>query len=127
MRTYTEKQLEQISGAIITCFVNLHFLQEADSSGLFRQRVKNNVRKTMADLIDIENNYFAKIEEVDEKELGDKLVANKLEFVKWLLNKFDFNDFTKLQEVCIAYSLNKEELTETSDRILRENGAETIE
>ena len=81
----------------------------------------------MADLIDIENNYFAKIEEVDEKELGDKLVANKLEFVKWLLNKFDFNDFTKLQEVCIAYSLNKEELTETSDRILRENGAETIE
>lgn len=127
MRTYTEKQLEQISGAIITCFVNLHFLQEADSSGLFRQRVKNNVKKTMADLIDIENNYFAKIEEVDEKELGDKLVANKLEFVKWLLNKFDFNDFTKLQEVCIAYSLNKEELTETSDRILRENGAETIE
>jgi len=127
MRTYTEKQLEQISGAIITCFVNLHFLQEADSSGLFRQRVKNNVRKTMADLIDIENNYFAKIEEVDEKELGDKLVANKLEFVKWLLNKFDFNDFTKLQEVCIAYSLNKEELTETSDRILTENGAKTIE
>ena len=127
MRTYTEKQLEQISGAIITCFVNLHFLQEADSSGLFRQRVKNNVRKTMADLIDIENNYFAKIEEVDEKDLGDKLVANKLEFIDWLLNKFDFNDFSKLQEVCIAYSLNKEELTETSDRILKENGAKITE
>ena len=127
MRTYTEKQLEQISGAIITCFVNLHFLQEADSSGLFRQRVKNNVRKTMADLIDIENNYFAKIEEVDEKDLGDTLVANKLEFIEWLLNKFDFNDFSKLQEVCIAYSSNKEELTETSDRILKENGAKTIE
>ncbi len=127
MRTYTEKQLEQISGAIVTCFVNLHFLQEADSSGLFRQRVKNNVRKTMADLIDIENNYFAKIEEVDEKDLGDKLVANKLEFIEWLLNKFDFNDFSKLQEVCIAYSLNKEELTETSDRILKENGAKITE
>jgi len=127
MRTYTEKQLEQISGAIVTCFVNLHFLQEADSSGLFRQRVKNNVRKTMADLIDIENNYFAKIEEVDEKDLGDKLVANKLEFIDWLLNKFDFNDFSKLQEVCIAYSLNKEELTETSDRILKENGAKITE
>jgi hypothetical protein len=127
MRTYTEKQLEQISGAIVTCFVNLHFLQEADSSGLFRQRVKNNVRKTMTDLIDIENNYFAKIEEVDEKDLGDKLVANKLEFIDWLLNKFDFNDFSKLQEVCIAYSLNKEELTETSDRILKENGAKITE
>ena len=111
MRTYTEKQLEQISGAIITCFVNLHFLQEADSSGLFRQRIKNNVRKTMSDLIDIENSYFSKIEEVDEKELGDKLVANKLEFIEWLLNKFDFNDFSKLQEVCIAYSFNTKELT----------------
>jgi hypothetical protein len=43
------------------------------------------------------------------------------------LNKFDFNDFSKLQEVCIAYSSNKEELTETSDRILKENGAKAID
>ena len=28
-----------------------------------------------------------KVEEVDEKDLGDKLVANKLEFVKWLLTR----------------------------------------
>jgi hypothetical protein len=44
-----------------------------------------------------------------------------------LLNKFDFNDFSKLQEVCIAYSFNTKELTETSDRILTENGVETSE
>jgi len=123
----TEKQLEKISGAIITSFVNLHFLEEADNIGLFRQRVKNNVRRTMADLIDIENNYFAKVEEVDEKDLGDKLVANKLEFVQWLLNKFDFNDFSKLQEVCSAYSLDPKELSDTSDKILFNNGAKIVE
>ena len=123
----TEKQLEKISGAIITSFVNLHFLEEADSIGLFRQRVKNNVRRTMADLIDIENNYFAKVEEVDEKDLGDKLVANKLEFVQWLLNKFDFNDFSKLQEVCVAYSLEPKKLTNVSDKILINSGAKIIE
>ena len=123
----TEKQLEKISGAIITSFVNLHFLEEADSIGLFRQRVKNNVRRTLADLIDIENNYFAKVEEVDEKDLGDKLVANKLEFVQWLLNKFDFNDFSKLQEVCVAYSLEPKKLTNVSDKILINSGAKIIE
>ena len=122
----TEKQIEQVSGAIITSFVNLHFLEEASLTKLFKQSVKYNVKRTMGDLIDIENNYYSKVEEVDEKNLGDKLVANKLEFVKWLLSKFDFNDFTKIQEVCIAYSLDKEKLIEISDRILTEDGAETI-
>jgi predicted DNA-binding protein YlxM (UPF0122 family) len=122
----TEKQLEKISGAIITSFVNLHFLEEVNTIGIFKQRVKNNVKRTMADLLDIENNYFAKVEEVDEKDLGDKLVANKLEFIQWLLNKFDYNDFSKLQEVCAAYSLNPKELTEISDKILINNGSEQI-
>ena len=122
----TEKQLEKISGAIITSFVNLHFLEEVNTIGIFKQRVKNKVKRTMADLLDIENNYFAKVEEVDEKDLGDKLVANKLEFIQWLLNKFDYNDFSKLQEVCAAYSLNPKELTEISDKILINNGSEQI-
>ena len=47
----TEKQLEQISGAIITSFVNLHFLEEVKTLGVFKQRVKNNVKRTMADLL----------------------------------------------------------------------------
>jgi|TARA_R110000787_G_scaffold233878_1_gene340717 hypothetical protein len=122
----TEKQLEQISGAIITSFVNLHFLEEVKTLGVFKQRVKNNVKRTLTDLIDIENNYFEKIEKVDDEELGDKLVANKLEFIKWLLNKFNFNDYSKLQEVCIAYSLKPKELTDLSDIILINNGAEEV-
>ena len=119
----SNKELEQIGGAIITSFVNLHFLEEAQTGGLFKQRVKNNVKRTLNDLINIEDEYFSKVENIDENDLGDKLVANKLEFVRWLLQKFTFNDFSKIQEVCVAYSLDKEKLSEVSDAILLENGS----
>lgn len=123
---YTDKDLEQISGAIITSFINQHFLEEAMRSGLFRQRVKNNVKKTINELMYIESEYYNKIEDVDDKGLGDKLTANKLEFVKWLLKEYDFNDFCKLQEVCKAYTLDKEALTKVTDKILIDNGAEEV-
>jgi len=122
MRTYTEKQLEQISGAIITSFINLHFLEEAIQSGLFRQRVRNNVKRTIQDLIQIENNYFSEIERVDDSGLGDKLIANNLEFVGMLLKMFDFNDFSKMQEVAVAYSIDRDAITKVSDEILTKNG-----
>ena len=122
MRTYTEKQLEQISGAIITSFINLHFLEEAIQSGLFRQRVRNNVKRTIQDLIQIENNYFSEIERVDDSGLGDKLIANNLEFVGMLLKMFDFNDFSKMQEVAVAYSIDRDAIIKVSDEILTKNG-----
>jgi len=122
MRTYTEKQLEQISGAIITSFINLHFLEEAIQSGLFRQRVRNNVKRTIQDLIQIENNYFSEIERVDDSGLGDKLIANNLEFVGMILKMFDFNDFSKMQEVAVAYSIDREAIIKVSDEILTKNG-----
>jgi hypothetical protein len=118
----TKKNLEKISGAIITSFVNQHFLEEAMRTGLFRHRVKNNVNRTIKELMHIESEYYNKIEDVDDKGLGDKLIANKLEFVKWVLNEFDFNDFCKIQEICKAYTLDKETLTKTSDKILTFNG-----
>ena len=121
MRTYTEKQLEQISGAIITSFINLHFLEEAIQSGLLRQRVRNNVKRTIQDLIQIENNYFSEIERVDDSGLGDKLIANNLEFVGMLLKMFDFNDFSKMQEVAVAYSIDRDAITKVSDEILIKN------
>ena len=58
MRDYNEAQLEQITGAIITSFINLHFLEEAERSGLFRQRVRKNVKHTLDDLIHLEATYF---------------------------------------------------------------------
>ena len=123
----TKKQIEQISGAIISSFINLHFLEEVNSTGIFEQRVKYNVKRTMKDLIDIETKFYQRVEEVDEKDLGDKLVANNLEFLEWLLNEFDFNDFTKIQEVCLAYKLDGEKMRKVSDEIHINNGAEVIE
>jgi len=119
-----KRQIEQVSGAIITSFVNLHFLEEAKQTGLFRQRTKNNLKRTIDDLLQIENNYFNEIEAVDKDNLGDKLVANKLEFIEFLLNKFTFNDFSKMQEISMAYALDKEAITKVSDEILLKNGAE---
>ena len=118
-----EKQLEKISGAIITSFISLHFLEEAKNTGMFKQRVKNNLNRTIKDLIDIEEDYFSKIDNIDDNGLGDKLVANSLEFVKILLSRSSFNEFTKMQEVCAAYLANPEEMSKLSDKILLENGA----
>jgi len=123
MRNYNEKQLEQITGAILTSFINLHFLEEAMQSGLFRQRVRKNVKRTIDDLLLLEQTYFSEIEKVDENDLGDKLVANNLEFLSFLLKMFRFNDFSKMQEIAIAYSLDKEAITKVSDEVLIKNGA----
>ena len=121
-----QKDLEKISGAILTSFINLHFLEDADKIGLFKQKVRNNVRRTISDLKEIEVNYYNKVEEVDESDLADKLTTNKLVFLEWLLNKFDFNDFCKIQEICLAYELDKEAITESSDKVLENNGATSI-
>jgi len=123
MRNYNEKQLEQITGAILTSFINLHFLEEAMQSGLFRQRVRKNVKRTIDDLLSLEHTYFSEIEKVDENDLGDKLVANNLEFLTFLLKMFRFNDFSKMQEVAVAYSLDKEAIIKASDEVLIKNGA----
>jgi len=123
MRNYNEKQLEQITGAILTSFINLHFLEEAMQSGLFRQRVRKNVKRTIDDLLSLEHTYFSEIEKVDENDLGDKLVANNLEFLTFLLKMFRFNDFSKMQEIAVAYSLDKEAIIKVSDEVLIKNGA----
>jgi hypothetical protein len=126
MRKYNEKQLEQITGAILTSFINLHFLEEAMQSGLFRQRVRKNVKRTIDDLLLLEHTYFSEIEKVDENDLGDKLVANNLEFLTFLLKMFRFNDFSKMQEVAVAYSLDKEAIIKVSDEVLIKNGAKEV-
>lgn len=122
----TDKDLQKISGAILTSFINLHFLEDADKIGLFKQKVRNNVRRTISDLKEIEVNYYNKIEEVDESDIADKLTTNKMVFLEWLLNKFEFNDFSKIQEVCLAYELDKGAITKVSEEILEKNGAITI-
>lgn len=123
MKKFTDKQIESISGAIITSFINLHFLEECNQLGVFRQRVKNNVKRTIDDLIHLETIYFNEIEKTDENGMGDKLVSNSMDFISFLLNDFEFSDFIKIQEVVGAYSMDRQRVTGLTDKILKENGA----
>jgi hypothetical protein len=50
------------------------------------------------------------------------LVSNKLTFIDEFL-KFDFADFTKLQEVFVAFTKDRKRLVSISDRILIEDKA----
>ncbi len=117
----SKEKLEKISGAILTSFINLHFLEECDRTGLFKQKIKNNLRRTISDLKDVELNYYNKIEKVDEGDLADKLTTNKMIFIEWMLKKFNFNDFCKLQEICLSYEMDREAIEEVSEKILKQN------
>jgi len=122
----SKRKLEKISGAILTSFINLHYLEECDRTGLFKYKTKNNLRRTVSDLKDIELNYYNNVEKVDKGDLADKLITNKMVFIEWILNKFDFNDFCKIQEICLAYEIDKEEISKASEIVLEKNGAEKI-
>ena len=71
-------------------------------------------------------NYYNNVEKVDKGDLADKLITNKMVFIEWILNKFDFNDFCKIQEICLAYEIDKEEISKASEIVLEKNGAEKI-
>jgi len=117
----SKEKLEKISGAILTSFINLHFLEECDRTGLFKQKIKNNLRRTISDLKDVEFNYYSKIEKVDEGDLADKLTTNKMIFIEWMLKKFNFNDFCKLQEICLSYEIDSKSIEKVSEKILKQN------
>ena len=120
-----EKELELVSGAIVTSYVNMHYLEEAKKLGVFRQKTKMNVTRTLKDLQDIEEKLFNPIDDIDSKGLGDKLVANNMTFINEML-KFDFNDFSKLQEVFVAFTKDPKRLTSISDRILLKEGGKKV-
>jgi len=118
-----KKQIVKVSGAIITSFINLHYLEEVKQLKVMKQSAKNNLNRTIKDLIHIENTYFNEVEKIDDKNMSDKLVSNNITFVNWLLNEFDFDDFTKFQEVAYSFKLDKYRICSISDKILKENGA----
>ena len=110
-------------GAIITLFIASHYAQEVSHLPLIKHSVKKNLNRTLADLKEIELKYFDETEKVDENGIGDKLTANSIIFVDWLLNEFDFNEFSEFQEIAYAYKLDAKRIKGISDKILIENGA----
>lgn len=118
------KIITKISGAILTSYINLFYLEEASKTNLFRHKIKLNLKRVIDDLKEIEYKYFNEIEKIDENELNDKLTANQITFIDWMLKEFDFNEFTKFQEIAYAYKLNAKRVTGITDKILLENNAE---
>lgn len=123
MPKYTEKQIQNVSGAIASCFESLHYLEECKKLGIFQRETKQNVNRTLKDLLQIEKQFYDKVTDIDENDLTDKLMANKLTFYDWLLNKFNLSQVNKLMEVCCAFSVDEKRLTSISDKILIKNGA----
>tara|TARA_R110002126_G_scaffold127771_1_gene270154 strand:+ start:715 stop:1086 length:372 start_codon:yes stop_codon:yes gene_type:complete len=118
----SKKAVQFVSGGIISSYITTHYLEESKHLGVFKQSAKMNVNRTLKDLIKIELDYFNETENIDDKDLSDKLVSNKLTFIDEFL-KFDFADFTKLQEVFVAFTKDRKRLVSISDKILIEDKA----
>ena len=118
----TKKELITVSGGILSSYINNHYLEEAKHLGVFKHNAKKNLTRTLEDLTKIELQWFDKVYNVDDKDIGGTSIDNSMAFISKML-KFDFNDFCELQEVVVAYSLNKKRLKSISDKIHLENGA----
>ena len=121
----TKKQLIKVSGAILSSYINNHYLEETKHLGVFRQTTKKNVSRTLEDLLKIELKFFDKVYDLDEDKVGSTIIQNNLVFIDEFL-KFDFNEFSKLQEVFVAYTKDPKRITSISDKILIKAGAKKI-
>ena len=121
----SKKQIQLVSGGIIASYINLHYLEECVKLGVFKRTAKLNVKRTLADLVNIENSLFDAIEGVDTDNLSDKLVGNNIQFIDEFLS-FDFSDFTKLQEVFVAFKVDRESLCDISDSILLKENLKNV-
>lgn len=121
----TKKQLIKVSGAILSSYINNHYLEETKHLGVFRQTTKKNVSRTLEDLLKIELEFFDKVYDLDGDKVGSTIIQNNLVFIDEFL-KFDFNEFSKLQEVFVAYTKDPKRITSISDKILIKAGAEKI-
>lgn len=119
----TEKTIEKIQGAIISSYETLFYLEEIKKVApcIFKHRSKLNLKRTLEDLREIEQAYFDEVDKIDVEDMSGKLIANKLIFMDWLLNEFDFNDFAKFQQIAYAFKLKPERVTGITDKILIEN------
>jgi hypothetical protein len=121
----TKKQLIKVSGAILSSYINNHYLEETKHLGVFKQTTKKNVSRTLEDLLKIELEFFDKVYDLDGDKVGSTIIQNNLVFIDEFL-KFDFNQFSKLQEVFVAYIKDPKRITSISDKILIKAGANKI-
>tara|TARA_R100001244_G_scaffold120472_1_gene90076 strand:- start:519 stop:899 length:381 start_codon:yes stop_codon:yes gene_type:complete len=123
MKELNKKQIENVSGGILTAFELLHYLEECIKLNIFKPAALKRIKETIKHLIFIEENFYNQVEEMDEENISDKLMSNKLDYVKWMLNNYTHSQYAKLQEVNVAFSLDARRLCGISDKIHLENNA----
>jgi len=123
MRKLNKEQVDNVSGGILTGFEFLHYLEECVRLGVFEPAALKRVKATIKHLQFIEEHFYNQVEEMDEENISDKLMSNKLDYVKWMLDEFPHSQYAKLQEVNVAFSLDARRLCGISDKIHLENNA----
>lgn len=121
-----EKAIQLVSGGILSAYVTTHYLEESKRLGVFKQSAKMNLKRTLVDLIKIEEDFYNEAEKSDDTDISGKMVANNLNFIDEFL-KFDFTDFTKLQEVFVAFTIDRDRLIGISDKILTKDIAKNYQ
>lgn len=122
----TDKDIQQTTGAILTSFVALHYLEEIKHQPHIKHSVKNNLNRTIKDLQQIEKQFFDKVDEIDDKEIADKLSANLMSFIKEIMKGKMFQDFATIQEILMAFSIEPKAIKGISDKVLLKNNATLI-
>jgi len=123
MNKLNENQIENLSGAILTGFEHCHYLEEMVKAKVFAPAALNQVKKTLKHLMFLEESFYNQVEAMDEDNLADKIMSNKLDYVKRHLNKYHNSKYIKFQQIEVAFDLDPVRLAGISDKILQENGA----
>lgn len=118
-----DKTLMNLSGAILECFLASFYLNEVKHTKVFKQSLKLALNNAQKELLLVEKNYFNGIDEIDEGQMSDKLVANKMAFIDYLVNRYSYDDFSFIQEILLAYDKNPKEMKKFSDEIIIDNGS----
>ena len=119
----SKKDLEQASGAIISSFVALHYLEEVSHTSIFKKDLKYKVKSAIEALKKVEKDYYDKIENIDDNDVSNKLSHNSISFIQACIHKKLFNDFTVIQEIIMAYDIDPKSIKSISDKIHNKNNS----
>lgn len=128
----SKKGHETIQSAMYTSFVCSYYLNEA--KGIYfhnrynlpipviKGKDKLIINKAMESLVRIEKELFSPI---DEDELGQKIndafMENLFDFTKFMIEGKSFYDFAHLQTLVLAYGIDKDNMMEKAQEVLRAN------
>lgn len=113
--------LHKVTGAILMNYIANHYNEEIKHTSLYKQNLKNKINAATKELTKVEKKLFDKVYDIDDTELSDKLSANLITFLDVMIKDRNFPEFSKLQEIVVAYTLDPKAITGISDKILKKN------